>query len=245
MPEAIATKSCTICGIDCTNRPRVKDQKGRYMCQECFDKAKKTKQIQKSPPPAAGATSSKTVDTSILNDNSFLLDMGSSNAAGTGSGKACPECGRVMSAHAVVCIGCGYNATTGKRLNLKIEKPKKIKQAKAAGGGGPAIDLSSGPAVFLIVLALMGVGIGLGFVEPTAGMVITYVVSFAVGVWVIVEAFKLSLIAGLASIFLPLAGVSIGLFFAEDARVRWALLASRIGTIAQVALMVSGMVSKA
>lgn len=34
-----ANKACARCGVDCTNIPRVKDEKGRYFCRECYDRA--------------------------------------------------------------------------------------------------------------------------------------------------------------------------------------------------------------
>lgn len=34
-----ATKPCARCGVDCTSIPRVKDDKGRYFCRACYDRA--------------------------------------------------------------------------------------------------------------------------------------------------------------------------------------------------------------
>ncbi|MEM7621932.1 MAG: hypothetical protein AAF235_01870 [Planctomycetota bacterium] len=31
------SKTCVICGVDCAGRPRIKDSRGRYACQVCFD----------------------------------------------------------------------------------------------------------------------------------------------------------------------------------------------------------------
>jgi hypothetical protein len=232
MPEAIATKLCTVCGIDCSKRPRVKDQQGRYMCQDCFDKVKQTKQVQKAPPPAPAAPSAATADLPVnLNDNSFLLDMGGKSAEKPGL-KTCPECGRGMSANAVMCIGCGYNSQTGKRVSLKIEKAKKVKEPRSGGGGGGTmIDLSSGPVVMLLVLAGFGVAGALCLVDPSIGLIASVVVSAVVGLWMLIECFKVSLLAGLLSLFVPIAGLIVVLFFAEDTRVRWALLGSFLGNV--------------
>ncbi|MFH1707829.1 MAG: hypothetical protein ABIF71_07920 [Planctomycetota bacterium] len=45
-------------------------------------------------------------------------------AAGTVSEgpKACPGCGKAVDAKAVICMGCGFNFRTGKKLQTLIEK---------------------------------------------------------------------------------------------------------------------------
>lgn len=180
MPEAVATKSCTVCGIDCSGRPRVKDQQGRYMCQECFDKVKQTKQVQKAPPAPAVAAVTAADPAINLNDNSFLLDIGGSKSTSvTGASKVCPECGRGMSASAVVCIGCGFNSQTGKRLALKVEKAKKT---KVESGGGDAAELGS-YAMLCIIGGLVGGAVGTGIwtaVAHFAQLEVSYV-ALAVG----------------------------------------------------------------
>src|SRR5215831_19131612 len=101
------TKLCTVCGIDCSGKPRIKDQQGRYICKECFDKAKQTRQTQKNPAPAATAPAAGT-DVPTEGDNSFLLDLASAKeSTGLKGTKPCPECGRAVPTDAVICIGCG------------------------------------------------------------------------------------------------------------------------------------------
>lgn len=122
MAEATA-KVCTVCGLDVSNKPRVKDAAGRYMCQDCFNKAKATRGAQtapKAPPkPAPGALSADPTD------NSFLLDMGSKKSRAEQGTVPCPECGRALDPSSVLCIGCGLNLQTGKRLQVKVHKPEK------------------------------------------------------------------------------------------------------------------------
>jgi|ERR1051325_3207666 hypothetical protein len=127
---AVSAKLCTVCGIDCAGRPRIKDQQGRYICKECFDKAKQTRQTQKNPPPPAGSAPAETeaVGAAAEGDNSFLLNLGSTKeSAGIAGTKPCPECGRAVPASAVICVGCGYNLSTGKRLQVKVIKAKQPK----------------------------------------------------------------------------------------------------------------------
>jgi len=130
------------------------------MCQECFDKVKHTKQVQKAPPPAPAPTlAEKAAAAKVdLNDNSFLLDMGgASKTAETPGTKVCPECGRGMTSSAVICIGCGFNTQSGKRLTLKVEKAKKRKEGAAAD----AAEVGS-YAIFAVIGGLIGGALGCG-----------------------------------------------------------------------------------
>ncbi len=155
MAEAIASKLCTVCGVDCAGRPRVKDQQGRYMCQECFDRAKAAKQVQTAPPVravAAPAPVAKAPEVN-LNDNSFLLDMGKS--AASGKAQSCPECGRAITEGTVICIGCGYNLKSGKRLSVKVERAKKVREKSAAEEIGSS-------TLFCLLGAAIGGAVGAG-----------------------------------------------------------------------------------
>jgi len=127
MADAPTPKICSICGIDVSNKPRTKDPSGRYVCAECIDKAKQTKQVLKNPPKPGTAKPAVRAASDGEGDNSFILDIGASSA-GTKGGKACPNCGRGLSQDSVVCIGCGYNANTGKQIQVKVVKAKKDKQ---------------------------------------------------------------------------------------------------------------------
>jgi hypothetical protein len=193
--EPTTAKLCTVCGIDCSGRPRIKDQQGRYICKECFDKAKQTRQTQKAPPPVAAAAATAAAPTE--GDNSFLLDLGSKESTGIAGTKPCPECGRAVPANAVICVGCGFNLATGKRLQVKVVKAKQQKEEKeskptspilgpwAVTGAFAAISiglfvygLSDKNAMGLYTLGLWGVSaivfigtIVLGFMdEPAAGL---------------------------------------------------------------------------
>lgn len=157
MAEPTTSKLCTVCGIDCSGKPRIKDQQGRYICKECFDKAKQTRQTQKNPVPAALAATAATSGPAEA-DNSFLLDLGSAKeSTGLQGTKPCPECGRAMPTNAVICIGCGFNTSTGKRVSVRVIKSKQKKE-KAAGAGAAAQAGSS--MVFALIGGVVGGGIG-------------------------------------------------------------------------------------
>jgi hypothetical protein len=150
-----SSKLCTVCGIDCAGKPRIKDQQGRYICKECFDKAKQTRQTQKSPPAAGAPAEAAAIPAD--GDNSFLLAMGSKESTGTAGTKACPECGRAMPQNAVICVGCGFNTSTGKRLSVKVIKAKKEKGAP--GAASKAVDASSA-MLFSVIGGCIGGAIG-------------------------------------------------------------------------------------
>jgi hypothetical protein len=157
----VSSKTCTVCGIDCSGRARVKDQQGRYVCKDCFDKVKQTKQALRNPPaPAAGSVAANEAASAATDgDNSFLLDMGSKESTGIAGTKGCPECGRAIPANAVICIGCGYNLTSGKRIPVKVIKAPKGKKSDDGGVASGAVGLGSS-AVFCVVGGLIGGSIG-------------------------------------------------------------------------------------
>lgn len=129
-------KSCMVCGIDVSGKPRTKDNQGRYVCKDCFDKAKDTNRVLKYPPPPPGAKGANGIaaGSDAETDNSFLLGMGAKNAVAEMGTKPCPECGRALTSDSVVCVGCGFNSTTGKRMAVRVLKPVKEEGEKRAAG---------------------------------------------------------------------------------------------------------------
>src|SRR3954468_23714950 len=171
--EPTTAKMCTVCGIDCAGKPRMKDQQGRYICKECFDKAKQTRNTQKNPPPPPGTASEApgTVAIPTEGDNSFLLGLGSKESTGIQGTKACPECGRAMTNNAVICIGCGFNISTGKRLPVRVVKSKeKVVKERSSSSGAMSGFFSNGPLLGLIIFLIhAGSGAAL-FIEPSMGL---------------------------------------------------------------------------
>jgi type IV secretory pathway VirB3-like protein len=235
-----ATKLCTVCGIDCAGKPRIKDQQGRYICKECFDKAKQTRQTQKSPPPAAGAPTA-TVAVPADGDNSFLLAMGSKESTGTAGTKPCPECGRAMPTNAIICVGCGFNTSTGKRLSVKVLKAKKEKgsndSARASGGGSGFFD--NGPLLGVIVFLIHAASGAVLFIEPSLGLAmmgVSVLVSLIIWISTIVAALRENSVWGLMCI-IPLLAAVWGLFLTEDPRFRAIWSGHVLGNIARFVIM--------
>jgi uncharacterized membrane protein len=201
MPETIA-KPCSICGIDCAGKPRVKDPKGHYICKDCFEKAKETRKALTSPPPASSTPSTASA-APALDDNSFLLNLGDKNAAGMTGTKPCPECGRALNANAVICVGCGYNLESGKRTQVKVIKAKQPKAERSERRTSMVINYP------LVVGGLVG-GLmclaGFTLIENAAEAAMAILATaFVFAVWsgTLVLMFQDSVLGALASIFIP------------------------------------------
>lgn len=139
MPEGPASaKVCTLCGEDCSSRPRVKDQQGRYFCKSCVDRraAAKPKAPAPAPPPAE--------DDSAL-PASFWSDLPT-----TSNTSPCPGCGALMSNDAVICLSCGHNRQSGRKAKVKVAKAPRQRSE------GPKLSMSPG-LVAAIILLLFGV----------------------------------------------------------------------------------------
>lgn len=229
--EPTTAKLCTVCGIDCSGIPRIKDQQGRYICKECFDKAKQTRQTQKNPTPAPAPTKAAAAAPD-LNDNTFLLNLGSKESTGIQGTKPCPECGRAMPANAVICIGCGYNTSTGKRHTVKVIKTKQKAEKEQRSSGGSSIPA---PLVGLIVLLIYGGAVGAAFSNqdlllPAAA--VCGLMTLGIGIWGAVVAFQEGVGTGLLYLFLPFYGVYFIYSKNENETLKWAWGISAIATIA-------------
>ena len=53
----MAERICGICHEDCSERPRIKDPKGRYFCRACYDEAVAARKEREAPAPDDGALS--------------------------------------------------------------------------------------------------------------------------------------------------------------------------------------------
>ncbi|MCE2967425.1 MAG: hypothetical protein ACK5WB_04645 [Phycisphaerales bacterium] len=87
-------KICIRCGEDCSDRPRLKDASGRYMCKACAAREARV--------PAAP------IDPSDLGPI-MLDDAGAIPLAGDAPSE-CPKCKAKMSEGAVLCVACGHGA---------------------------------------------------------------------------------------------------------------------------------------
>jgi hypothetical protein len=246
-PEPTTAKLCTVCGTDCAGRPRIRDQQGRYICKECFDRAKQTRQTQKNPPSVSPLpTQADTVSAPADGDNSFLLNLGSKESTGIQGTKPCPECGRAMSSNAVLCIGCGYNTSTGRRIPVRVIKTKE-KAPKAEGAGSSSLNvMENGPLIGGIVLVVWAGAAAAMFLSPEFGFVVLLLaalLSLCVNISVLVCAFRDSIVWGLVVFFVPFVSLLWVYAINEDTRLKWAFTGNLLGIVAFYAMLIGGMIS--
>jgi hypothetical protein len=240
-------KACSICGIDVTTKPRVKDGQGRYACQDCFDRAKQAKGVA-TPPPIVGAiaavqppkTSAKAA-ADLENDNAFLLNLNAVGSDGVASDKMkpCPSCNRWMKHNDVLCTGCGFNLETNRRTSVKVVKTKAVKQKS-----GPSFSIPEwvAPVVFL---AVVGGLFALGTVEPIGfafGFIVVWLTLVVCHLWIAIEAGRDSVGKGLLVFFVPFVDIYYALTDLENRSLRAVFLCCyAIGVFLNIA-MSTGMI---
>ena len=114
-------KPCTVCGSECEGKPRLKDPHGRYMHRACAEARMAARGEQPKPKPAVEAPAGDMMD--------MLIDDAVQSAP-----EPCPGCGKPSAAHAVICVNCGYNATTGTKLKSQVDKSAPDTGAMSSSG---------------------------------------------------------------------------------------------------------------
>lgn len=227
-----APKTCTVCGTDVSGKPRVKDAQGRYMCKECFDKARATKGAQDhaaKPRPEAAAKPAPLAD----EDNSFLLGIGSSSIAAEGTAP-CPECGRALTKNTIVCVGCGFNTQTGKRMQVKVTKeraPKGESGGTSASGGSIAGNPHIIGIVTLLAFAGMAVGVVMSPDFAPIYSIATSVFTFCVWIWVVVSAWQDETWMGILCLLCGIYALYWALVKSENVLQKWLYF---VGILAQI-----------
>jgi hypothetical protein len=176
-----ATKVCALCGCDCTSRPRVKDGKGRYYCRECYDRAKQTAQrpVARAGPLAAAATAlPRTGEPPRRREPAdAMAELLRAEQAPESASRAvaCPGCGAAISG-GVICVACGYDTRTGKRLAMRVDSGRGSAAAEAAASvaaagaralrgtaefGRPLLFGMAGGVIGAVVWAAVAYGLGL------------------------------------------------------------------------------------
>ena len=146
MPDQTA-KTCIICGVDCSHKPRVKDASGQYACRECAA-AKGLLAVAAAPSPAQQVSPPRNepgpLDFEPLLEphpelqgaapprvDEFVLEKRPSNEGPipiaeepepeihTGP-RPCPACLRPMPGGAVLCVLCGYDARKGYQIGTGV-----------------------------------------------------------------------------------------------------------------------------
>ncbi len=163
--DAPAQKICTICGLDCSNKPRTKDAQGRYVCKECMQRAQAAqlaKQDAANPKPAEAAAVAAPKAAGDQGDNAFILDIVEAPEVREGQ-KPCPSCGKGVSEGQILCTSCGFNMKTGDRTLINVLKPvelrDKTERNRGGGGGGQIPTWVPGVAALLVIGGLIVYGV--------------------------------------------------------------------------------------
>lgn len=125
-------KVCVRCGQDCSDRPRVKDDQGRYCCKACLEKGSSHAPARSNPVDSGGDGQWD----AGLGEAFDALDL-EPVALPESNVKPCAGCGRPMQPGAVICVACGLNQVTGQSAGLTL--------LGAEDGQGAAAGASSRP----------------------------------------------------------------------------------------------------
>lgn len=163
MSATVPAKVCQICYQDCSRKPRTKDGQGRYYCEECLEQKKAEAALLAGADPAPGperkplSPKSKAAPSlPEVDENPFSMgdDEGTpagfweqsaaaSPASNGGSGpvlapaaNTCRKCGAGLLPGAVICMSCGFNTQTGKKMKIKTGSDGGVTTAAVAGKAG-------------------------------------------------------------------------------------------------------------
>lgn len=120
-------KICGICHQDCSDRPRVKDQRGRYFCKACAA----AHAGRAAPAPAPASQPVAQADTQP-DEHPYALDDADPGSSPlpielldhVERSTPCPACMHSMPPGAKVCVACGYHVEKGIQSSTQIEKTK-------------------------------------------------------------------------------------------------------------------------
>ncbi len=235
MGQSVSAKICRLCGQDCSDRPRIRDPKGRYYCRECYVVKARELELQRrardeqaphtdapqrvDPANVPGADPGWSAVGDSLGDSGMHAD-----AAAPSGLLACPGCGATLGADAVVCVECGYNTRTGHKLQTARRKPLRPKRDFSVAAGGMMAVALSPPGFALAVLAVFGILFALALGNPAVGpvyFVAVLVFTSGIGLVVLVMAFLDSILHGVATLFVPLYALVWVYVFNQNAYVKW------------------------
>lgn len=219
-PSPTSAKICGLCGQDCSNKPRIKDNAGNYFCKACME----SKQAAK-PAPAAAPRPATPRALAPASASGGGYDIFADNVIGSkkiaGPSKLCVSCNTPMKEDSVVCVNCGYNQQSGKGLKTKvvIEKdPSKAAQVAGAATKGSAL------LVIWTVMALLGGGVGMGIMigvmiatDFYIGWLNILVGMFAGGAVALTGARRLNFFSGLIASGVTLAYLGLFIFVIMNA----------------------------
>lgn len=151
---ATQEKLCMACKADVSDKPRVKDSQGRYMCKPCAAKAQAQTKPAAAPKSVPKPAQPVKVEAQAAPDTFWDSPM-----QPTGGAKDCPECQNLLPAGSVLCTRCGYNLNEGRALKTRVTREKAVKekgQSTSNFGGSLAANLPNALAI-LTIISMVGV----------------------------------------------------------------------------------------
>lgn len=113
-------KQCVDCGRDCSGRPRLRDQHGKYHCRECVDR------LRLAHRPVGDAVGARVVGGPVEEDGPIPLVEERDEPRARDD--LCGGCQRPISPEAAVCVHCGLNRQTGERISTALDVSKQTKR---------------------------------------------------------------------------------------------------------------------
>ncbi len=145
-----AAKVCRVCNQDVSKKPRQKDAQGRYVCQECLDKAKTR---DGNAGRAAASADANGVDPGLA---AALAGVDQTAMS------PCPGCGTLLKPDAALCTNCGFDLSKGKAIKTRVqelsarERSAVEKPVKERRRIGVSITLEPGHVFTVLVLGMVG-----------------------------------------------------------------------------------------
>lgn len=151
----MSDKICAVCKQDVSNKPRRKDQAGKYICEDCAKKAAAAKASAPTPDSTGERAPKASPARSAAPSEGVSDEFWNSTMQPTGGAQTCPGCGTMMPGGAKICTRCGFDTVSGKAVRTRVSIEKGL-------GGGDAKrdfklpiswDMVAGIMVGLIVIA--------------------------------------------------------------------------------------------
>lgn len=121
-----APGSCTACGTDLLLTPYSRDKKGRAFCKPCVAKLKQ-KQAAQAQARNTSSTGAAPLAPVEPGDHDVMAALLADSVQVTK--RPCPDCQAFIDPEASICIYCGYNSKTGKRVSTRVIAAPKEKES--------------------------------------------------------------------------------------------------------------------
>lgn len=196
-------KTCVVCGADCSNKPRVKDRRGRYFCRPCYEAAVKKQKARKAhaarprakaPPPEPAVQLAEETDDlmALASGEAVPVDPRSPRQPTAGPPAVPPP---VPAAHS---LGSAASSLGGAPAKARGFSMPSATGATAILANPWAIFLGvTGFFVVLFLLARSSEGIAMAF------LAISGVYGLTIAVWILISAFREGVGTGVLCLCVP------------------------------------------